>query len=125
MAEGDDMKLQIHGQQVRLRIDEDELQQLRDGSMLSSSTHLPGGTIFRFLLELSADTDASMIVTAASWRIALPTAAVDAYVGRLPCRDGLDFVLPVAADAKAVLGLAFEVDVRDSVRRRGVAPRHR
>lgn len=84
---------------------------------------LPGGAAFRLLLALGADTQASVIVDgAAAWRITLPTNAIDGYVARLPCRDGLEFVLPVGEGS--LLGMTFEVDVRDSVRQRGAKSRH-
>ncbi|KZC42302.1 UNVERIFIED_ORG: hypothetical protein RHOFW104R5_12640 [Rhodanobacter sp. FW104-R5] len=56
-----------------------------------------------------------------AWKFTLPAASVEAYVQRLPCREGLDFTLPVAAGV--VLQLIFEVDIRDSVRQRGVEAR--
>ncbi len=49
------------------------------------------------------------------------SASVEEYVQRLPCRDGVEFTFPAAGDV--ALELVFEVDVRDSVRRRGVVPR--
>lgn len=111
------MKLQVNGQQWRLRVSEDELQRLRDGDSLTSTSLLPGDAVFRFALELAPLAQASVQRDADGWKFAIPAALVDAYVQRLPCRDGLDFVLPVNADL--TLELAFEVDVRDSVRQRG------
>lgn len=116
------MKLQIEGQKLRIRIDEHELRRLRDGHVLSSVTVLPADAAFRCLLELHPDKDASMTVYADRWQVALPAAAVDAYVAR-PCRDGLAFPLPTTNTGEP-LTLLFDVDVRDSVRQRG-APRRR
>ncbi len=117
------MKLQISGQHWRVRINEDELQRLRDGHALSSVSMLPDDAVFRYLLELVPASQASVGRDDDSWKISLPAAAVDAYVQRLPCRDGVDFVLPATTDT--ALELAFEVDVRDSVRQRGARPRRR
>lgn len=117
------MKLQISGQQWRLRVSEDELQQLRDGDALVSTSTLPGDAVFRFELALSPVSHASIGKDDKSWKILLPVAAVEAYVQRLPCREGVDFVLPGGMDEP--LELAFEVDVRDSARRRGAGARRR
>ena len=115
------MKLQISNQQWRLRVSEDELQQLRDGHALISTSTLSDDAVFRFGLELAPASQAGVVTDDGSWRISLPAAPVEAYVQRLPCRDGLDFVLPGKADA--ALQLTFEVDVRDSARRRGAGAR--
>lgn len=117
------MKLQINGQQWRLRISEDELQRLHEGRALVSTSSLPGNTAFRFELELVPALQARVSKDGDSWKFSLPTASVDAYVQRLPCRDGVDFVLPGGTDVP--LQVVFEVDVRDSVRRRGVGSRRR
>jgi len=115
------MKLQIHGQRLRLRIDEDELQRLLAEEVLCSPTVLPGDRMFRISLQLCTRADAAFTTVGNAWRVALPRDAVAEYVGRLPCRDGLEFDLPTGgADA---LRLGFEVDIRDSVRRRLPRPR--
>lgn len=115
------MKLQISSQQWRLRVSEDELQTLRYGRSLTSTSVLPGDATFCFKLELVPALEPRVVKTADSWKISLPTASIDAYVQRLPCRDGVDFVLLVGTDT--TLDLAFEVDVRDSIRHRGARPR--
>lgn len=117
------MKLQINGQQWRLRVSEDELQRLRDGHALISASTLPGGAAFRFQLDLTSTPQASLCSDGDTWKFLVPAAPVEAYVQRLPCREGLDFALPVSADV--TLELAFEVDVRDSARRRGARLRRR
>jgi len=47
----------------------------------------------------------------------LPEAAVCDHAGRLPTRDGLRFLLPGRSPGDE-LTLLFDVDVRDSVKRR-------
>lgn len=116
------MKLQINGQQVRLRIDEEELQKLSSGNALVATTVLPAGISFGWQLRLHPGMAANLASDDAGWRVELPIAAVNAYVERLPCKQGLDFALPT--DSGTLLELVLEVDVRDSVRRRG-APSHR
>lgn len=117
------MKLQIGGQQWRLRIDEDELARLRDGQALSSVTFLPDGAAFNFRLALLPVAQAELQRRDDAWSFALPVERVEAYVQQLPCRKGLEFVLPVSATVE--WRLLFEVDVRDSVSRRGAPQRPR
>lgn len=117
------MKLQIDGQQWRLRIDEDELARLRDGRALDSVSSLPDGAAFGFSLVLLPVAQAELQRRGESWSFGLPLERVEAYVQQLPCKKGLEFVLP--AGAAAEWRLLFEVDVRDSVSRRGVPPRPR
>jgi len=115
------MKLQISGQQWRLRVSEDELQCLREGDSVISKTSLPSGATFSFVLKLNDVSLPSVRAEGDNWSFVVPAALVDDYVQRLPCREGLDFSLPVTGDV--TLELAFEVDVRDSVRRRGAGSR--
>jgi len=117
------VKLQIDGQQWRLRIDEDELVRLREGRALDSVSHLPDGAAFRFSLALLPAAQATLQRRGDSWSFALPVERVEAYVQQLPSRKGLEFVLP--AGAAVEWRLLFEVDVRDSVSRRGVPQRPR
>ncbi len=117
------MKLQIDGQQWRLRIDEDELARLRDGRALDSVSHLPDGAVFGFSLALLPVAQAGLQRRGDSWSFSLPVERVEAYVQQLPCKKGLEFALP--ASAAAEWRLLFEVDVRDSVSRRGAPPRPR
>ncbi len=117
------MKLQIDGQQWRLRIDEDELVRLREGRALDSVSHLPDGAAFSFSLALLPAAQATLQRRGDSWSFALPVERVEAYVQQLPSRKGLEFVLP--AGAAVEWRLLFEVDVRDSVSRRGVPQRPR
>jgi hypothetical protein len=54
---------------------------------------------------------------AAAWRIALPSTDLRQHAARLPSRDGLTYRLAGKTDADT-LELLFDVDVRDSARRR-------
>lgn len=115
------MKVQIQSQSLRLRIDESELARLLAGEVLENQTWLgrPGALSQRLQLHdtaealLDGDTHALMIT--------LPREEVLALQARLPCRDGLSFLLPTQA---LPLQLQFDVDVRDSVRQRGVQRRN-
>lgn len=113
------MKVQWQGQTLRLRIDEDELAQLLDGHAVGNRSHLPDGGTLEQMLQLGPTTawqrDGDRV------QVTLPQEAVRAHREHLPCREGLTFSLPVT-DA-AALRLRFDVDVRDSARRRHGAPR--
>jgi hypothetical protein len=109
------MKAQLQGQQLRIRIDEDELAALLDGRELIDITLVDDRFAMRRVLALAPGEAAGLTGDAASWRIVLPDGEVRALAGRLPSRDGLRFDLPAGGTS---LQLLFDVDVRDSVRRR-------
>lgn len=112
------MKVQLQGQQLRLRIDEAELARLQAGETVENLTRLPGGAACRQRLRLGEQ--AQLAGDAADWCFQLPQAQLEAHVARLPCRDGL--VFPLAVGDGDVIEMHFDIDVRDSVRSRG-APR--
>jgi len=114
------MKVQIQSQSVRLRIDENELAELLAGQWVASRTNL--GTLggFACALQLHAGDQAQLDGSVAALRFALPREDVLALQRRLPCRDGLSYELPLQPQP---LHLQFDVDVRDSVRQRGVQRR--
>lgn len=115
------MKLQLHAQHVRLRLDEAELAVLLEGGEAANRTCFPG-TTFVQSLALADVQDAILDVASGNLRVQLPRSAIEAYCAQLPCRDGLEFLIAGEKDTGA-LRLVFEVDVRDSVRRRGPATR--
>jgi len=115
------MKLQIEGQKLRVRIDEDELATLLAGGMLESRTQFATAFALRCALRLAPGTDVALTGTADAWRVDLPDAAVRGHAARLPTREGLRFALPGKGDGD-MLELLFDVDVRDSVRRRRQSP---
>lgn len=110
------MKVQLQEQTIRFRINEDELTQLLTGAQLHNTTRLPNGDALQQTITLMSEANARFDGT-----LALPRADVEAYCNRLPCRDGLEFSFPL--DDGGVLQVAFEVDVRDSVRNRGIGKR--
>ena len=114
------MKIQLQGQGMRLRISEAELARLQAGETVENLTRLPGGAACRHALRKVAGAQAALQAEAGGWTFLLPADPLQAYVARLPCRDGLRFRLAVADDD--AIEIDFEVDVRDSVRSRG-APR--
>ncbi len=117
------MKIQINGQQLRFRIDEDALAELLDSGHLTRSSHLsPGVRLVQRIVLGDAPDGAALQVEPGAWSLRLPRADLLDYVARLPCREGLEYLLPGAAP-DAPLRVGIEVDVRDSVRRRG--PRRR
>lgn len=111
------MKLQIENQQLRLRVDEAELARLLGGDCVEMQTHFARAFSITFALRLTQSAEAAMIGLPDAWRIDVPHAAVMAHAERLPTREGLRFLLPSEGDIQA-LTILFDVDVRDSARRR-------
>lgn len=107
-------KLQLAGQSLRFRLDENALARLLAGDTLSDCTLLDAGTRFTRSLCLDDSNEARLQIDGSDWRLHLPGAAVRAYVARLPCREGLAFTLAPAPGC--TLDICFEVDVRDSRR---------
>jgi hypothetical protein len=109
------MKLQLDGQHLRLRIDEDELGVLLAGGTVEAATQLASALAIRCSLVLSSQPQAQCAGAPDHWQISLPGADVRELAGRLPTRDGLHFELAVAEGV--TLALLFDIDVRDSARR--------
>lgn len=115
------MKLQLHGQRLRFRIDEAELARLLQGQTLADQTRLSPALSRERRLHLHEGATATLDWNDGNLALALPRAAVQDYVAGLPRRDALRFVLGAG---EAALNLDFDVDVRDSVRTRlSQAPR--
>lgn len=120
------MKLQIQGQAIRIRIDEDELARLFAGQALEDATAWPDGARLTRALVLSEGAPASFECAPGRWSAALPRQAVEAYASGLSRREGLSFSWPMSDRAGiADLTLTLEVDVRDSTRKRIMEPRAR
>jgi hypothetical protein len=111
------MKLQLEGQNLRIRIGEEELARLLGGQAIEVVTQCADVFAVRCSLALTSVDAASLSGSPADWRVALPEAEVRRHASVLPTRDGLHFVLPGAREEDN-LQLLFDVDVRDSVRQR-------
>jgi hypothetical protein len=108
------MRVQLESQTLRLRIDEAELAQMLAGGMAENRTRLPDGRQETQQLRLAGQLGWQR--DDAHWRIALPDADVRALSARLPSREGLHFGL--ATPEGGTLEILFDVDVRDSARKR-------
>lgn len=111
------MKVQLDGQHLRLRIDEDELARLLAGHAVIARTRFGGRFAVSATLRVDARTEPALEGDVEDWRFILPADEVRALAGRLPTREGLGWTLPSARDAAGTLELRFDVDVRDSARR--------
>jgi hypothetical protein len=111
------MKLQLEGQHLRVRIDEDELARLLCGKPLDTHTRFAGAFALAVSLSVEPTDAASIAGRPDNWNITLPEAAVRELAGRLPTREGLRFLL-LGGGVDDALTVVFDVDVRDSVRRR-------
>jgi hypothetical protein len=108
------MRVQLEGQTLRLRIDEAELAQLLAGGVAENRTQLPDG--HHEIQQVRLATQPGWQREDARWCIALPDADVRALSARLPSRDGLHVDLPTPHGG--MLQILFDVDVRDSARKR-------
>lgn len=110
------MKLQINQQRLRVRIDESELTRLLAGQAIASHTRFAQAFEIRVELRLVDARAAKLSGQADHWCIDVPEGATRELAARLPTREGLRF--EVGTTAAEVLELLFDVDVRDSARRR-------
>jgi hypothetical protein len=108
------MRVQLEAQTLRLRIDEAELAQLLDGAVAENRTQLPDGRTEIQQLHLASQPGWQR--DESTWRIALPESEVRALSERLPSREGLHVGLSTPGGGS--LQVLFDVDVRDSARRR-------
>ena len=115
------MKVQIEGQHIRFRIDEEELTCLLLGEPLTMTTQLLHGQCWRFGIAVIDQPECNLVHIKENWILQIPAQSLQDYVSRLPCREGLEdrLVLPNGSH----LMLNFQVDVRDSIQQRG--PRQR
>jgi uncharacterized protein YhdP len=108
------MRVQMEGQTLRLRVNEAELAQLLAGDTSENRTVLPDGRTHVQCIRLADSLTWRHADDA--WNIDLPRADVYALSQRLPSRDGLRFHFQ--SSASQALEVLFDVDVRDSARRR-------
>jgi hypothetical protein len=108
------MRVQLEGQTLRLRIDEAELAQMLAGGHAENRTCLPDGRHEIQQVHLAGQPGWQR--DDGHWHIELPDAEVRALSARLPSRDGLQFELPTPDGG--TLQILFDVDVRDSARKR-------
>lgn len=111
------MKLQFKESALRVRVDETELSDLLAGQRLVLSVVLGEQVLLDVRLGLATGLE---FRTATPWQILLPERDVRSYADTLPRRDALVFVLE--EQGSRPLRVEFEVDVRDSVARRGPGP---
>lgn len=116
------MKIQIEAQQLRLRIDEAELAELLAGRTVENLSRLPSGEgarLLRHSVSLS-DGDAACNCTAEHWQLSVPRDALEEHARQLPSREGLRFSFGTGAGhaEQTTLQVTFDVDVRDSARKR-------
>lgn len=122
------MKLQFQPQSVRLRIGEDELAELLAGRSLLLHQPLATSTDLQARIQpvtgsvsnarrWSAQTSQNLL--ALELRIEIDV--LQNYAQRLPSKQGLSWQIPLS-DSSA-LEIALEVDVRDSIGKRGYRPK--
>ena len=117
------MKIQIQDQQLRWRIDENELATLLEIGVVKSETHWSANAGLLQRISLHSNARPVLMMSSSEWELSLPRETLLAYVERLPCRDAL--VVEWQPDRAPELQVMFEVDVRDSKRVRGRSTKSR
>lgn len=110
------MKLQITPASLRIRVGEGELDALLRGERLGLAPVHRGRTLVDVEVVLAQD---SALSADGQWRVSIDRGLVEAYAATLPRRDPL-----VVDSGEAGLQVEFEVDVRESIARRGALRRH-
>ncbi|MET0934973.1 MAG: hypothetical protein ABWX83_03235 [Luteibacter sp.] len=110
------MRVQLENDTIRVRIDEDELAELLQDVALIGSTAF--GTVFtmRYAVDATDAPTCALAGHAHEWRLEVPRAALEELRSRLPSKDGLVFDIP--GNDTVATTVRFEVDVKDSLRRR-------
>jgi hypothetical protein len=110
------MRVQLENDTIRVRIDEDELTELLQDVALLGSTAF--GTVFtmRYAVDATDAVVCELSGNAHEWRLEVPRLALVDLQSRLPSKDGLVFDIP-GYDTVATT-VRFDVDVKDSLRRR-------
>jgi hypothetical protein len=110
------MKLQLENQHLRVRINEDELSDLLRGETVVALTWFADAFAHRATLRLDQVDKPGLGGKPEDWLLTLPDRDVRELSARLPTREGLHYQLPGSKGGE--LELLFDVDVRDSTRRR-------
>ncbi len=112
------MKVQLQDDNLRLRLSEAEFARLLAGDTVENRSSLPIGSLRQALLADSGAAAAELLGQADNFLLRVPMDLLREYQGRLPCRDGLG--LQLTQEKGEMLAVRIEVDVRDSLRSRGV-----
>jgi hypothetical protein len=116
------MRVQQQQQVLRVRIQESELESLLGGELVINQTRWPDGELERQQVVLAGHL--AWQREPDGWCLKLPATEVKALAARLPSKEGLTWSL-AGGDGPA-LDIRFDIDVRDSTRRRyGTHKAHR
>lgn len=116
------MKIQIEAQQLRFRIDEAELAELLAGRTVDNMTRLPSGQgvlLMRHSVNLTSGQAACSCATG-HWQLLVPRGLLEEHARQLPRREGLCFTFDADGERADIMALhvTFDIDVRDSARKR-------
>ena len=110
------MRVQLENDTIRVRIDEDELAELLDDVALLGSTAFGRVFTMRYAVDATDAASCALEGDAHEWRLAVPRAQLTELKARLPSKDGL--VFDIAGHDTAATTVLFDVDVKDSLKRR-------
>jgi hypothetical protein len=108
------MQLKVQQQSLRVRVTEEELQDLLSGKSLRLDVTFGGSSLFGLHVVCGPETS---FEPGSVWRLRLSATALRVYAESLPRRDAL--VAELTGSGGEPLRLEFDVDVRDSVKVRG------
>ncbi|UPG85178.1 hypothetical protein L2Y94_17985 [Luteibacter aegosomatis] len=109
------MRVQLENDTIRIRVDEDELAELLGDVALLGSTAFGRAFTMRYAID-ATDGEVSLDGSAHEWRLEVPRAQLLELKSRLPSKDGL--VFEISGNNTAATRVLFDVDVKDSLRRR-------
>jgi hypothetical protein len=110
------MRVQLEKDTIRVRIDEDELDELLQDVALLGSTAFGAVFTMRYAIDATDGAVCALSGDAHEWRMEVPRAALEELRARLPSKDGLTFDIP--GHGSVATTVRFDVDVKDSLRRR-------
>lgn len=107
------MKVSFSDQELRLRVQHDELRRLLSGETVSTAVVAPG---FNWTVALRTADAFSFVARNGCAECQLPAAALQGLANTSPSREGLRFEVP--GQGAAALGVSFDVDIRSGPSRR-------
>ncbi len=110
------MKIQTQGQHLRVRIDAVDLAWLLERGELTDPTRFGPDALQQRHIVLVDKQAPRLDYAAGSWHLFVPRESIERFAASLPRRDALQ--MQFWPDTDATLTVAFEVDVRDSRKRK-------
>ena len=111
------MKVRIGQNELRFRVDEDELSSLRAMAKVTCDVGICAEHTLKFVLRCMAGGERKLSLRNEAITLDLPAPEVEELIQSLPSKKGLEWRL--IDESGRITDVSFEVDVRDSVHKRG------